>query len=451
MGWNTDGTLLTAPVSVADVARACGMSGGDLGTLIAGGAINPMARYKPLRSSRPDILTDAARIAAGHGFPVLPSVNPRTVIGSPGPWVYAKPRGLNGGGSGVHEWFRMLDFIKTVAATAEGYAPNAAAPARVMLDGTIYTGAMTVITALFDEVVDYAYREEGSTLSWQDANNLGVADLLGSRYASNYYVAFIFADATDSDHPANVVVTDTSIIAAATAKRNFFMIDPQGYNDPATGYTYPAVPLLADGSRVGHSFVCAMCLVHVTSGWPITGQPYYVIPNAASMADCLSLAFLPDCERDVAVLAATPPSATGTVLISLTPTSTYVGQTGSRWRAWIISSVDLLVNTPGPAGSTINIDYDAEFNNGYPDMVYTGVDPLNQQTDQNTFIGTASAQGGAVGELIHVADSTIAGMRRVWLSEAFYHGLVEVTCRITPSTYSSVDLTPGVTTINFND
>ena len=71
MGWNNDYTLLTAPISLGDISRATGVGGPpyDLGNMIKNGTIiNAMAKYKPVKSNNPGILTVTERAAKRYGM-----------------------------------------------------------------------------------------------------------------------------------------------------------------------------------------------------------------------------------------------------------------------------------------------------------------------------------------------------------------------------------------------
>lgn len=111
-----DGYIM-APISIYDVQRALGISGGgDLGTLCRASQINVFSKCKPFRNNALDYASDAARETAAK------TVNFGTGIVSCGRltfaskhqdlWTHLAPRGANGGGSGYNEHYRLADFKK---------------------------------------------------------------------------------------------------------------------------------------------------------------------------------------------------------------------------------------------------------------------------------------------------------------------------------------------------
>lgn len=102
-------------ISIEDIRAVLGSSSCDIGTLVVNGSINKWAKYKPVRSSNPGILTVSDRKAAQQGFSteVADATGVPTTSGSffykllagSLPWEYVKPRGYSS-----NEWFRFLDF-----------------------------------------------------------------------------------------------------------------------------------------------------------------------------------------------------------------------------------------------------------------------------------------------------------------------------------------------------
>lgn len=108
---------ITAPISIYDVQRALGISGGgDLGTLCRASQINVFSKCKPFRNNAVDYASDAARETAAK------TVNFGTGIVSCGRltfaskyqdlWTHLAPRGANGSGTGYNEHYRLVDFKK---------------------------------------------------------------------------------------------------------------------------------------------------------------------------------------------------------------------------------------------------------------------------------------------------------------------------------------------------
>ena len=107
--------IITAPVSIYDVQQTLGITGGgDLGTLCRASQINQFAKWKPFRNQAVHYNSDAARETAAK------TVNFGTGIVSCGrltfkdsyqnQWTHLYPRGLNGGGNGYDEYYRLADF-----------------------------------------------------------------------------------------------------------------------------------------------------------------------------------------------------------------------------------------------------------------------------------------------------------------------------------------------------
>lgn len=107
-------------ISIGDIQQFFGNSRNDIGSLISNVTINKWAKYKPVRSAKLGILSDSDRKSVQQGL----STTIYTQTGEPTsslsffyallagnlPWSYNRPRGLNGGGTGIHEWYRFLDF-----------------------------------------------------------------------------------------------------------------------------------------------------------------------------------------------------------------------------------------------------------------------------------------------------------------------------------------------------
>ena len=127
---NTIYTTSTYGISIGDIKSFFGSSRNDIGALITNVEINKWAKYKPVRSGKLGIMSVADRKDVQHGLTttVFTATGEPTTSGSffnrllagTLPWDYLRPRGRNGGGSGVHEWYRILDF--------DGYDKRATPP-----------------------------------------------------------------------------------------------------------------------------------------------------------------------------------------------------------------------------------------------------------------------------------------------------------------------------------
>lgn len=110
-------------ISIADIQTVLGSGRNDIGGLITYGNINENSVRKPVRSSGLASVagTEALLAAANYGWEIVQKAagggtasflnTLDNCYNNDIPfWKYNKPRGLNGGGQGVHEWYRFLDF-----------------------------------------------------------------------------------------------------------------------------------------------------------------------------------------------------------------------------------------------------------------------------------------------------------------------------------------------------
>ena len=94
-------------VSVGDMQTVLSTSANDMGQIVTDTdvIINKWAKYKPLRSSKLGILTDAERASLNHGLVINKYTTIAGIEGASGDWEYQRPRGLS-----QNEWFRHDDF-----------------------------------------------------------------------------------------------------------------------------------------------------------------------------------------------------------------------------------------------------------------------------------------------------------------------------------------------------
>ncbi len=105
--------IVGSPVTMSDIKQAVGYDSGKLGVLISNGSINKWSRMKPVRSLSKGILSDSDMKALAFGLSWAGGLGDSK-------YTYNRPRGRNGGGSGIHEWFRKLDFEGYRSAIASG-------------------------------------------------------------------------------------------------------------------------------------------------------------------------------------------------------------------------------------------------------------------------------------------------------------------------------------------
>lgn len=114
-------------VSVADLQTVLSSNENDFGRLCVNDSIKMFAKYKPLRSNKLGMITEAERRELNYGI-TFSTYNSASAIASAYDnntgWQYLKPRGRNGGGTGVHEWYRPLDFANPNNVASYGYNHN---------------------------------------------------------------------------------------------------------------------------------------------------------------------------------------------------------------------------------------------------------------------------------------------------------------------------------------
>ena len=99
-------------VETKDMQDVFGTVKNDIGQIVtdANIDINKWAKYKPLRSPKLGILTDAERAEINHGMVINKYTSISGIEGASGDWVYLRPRGMGNGDGGANEWFRHDDF-----------------------------------------------------------------------------------------------------------------------------------------------------------------------------------------------------------------------------------------------------------------------------------------------------------------------------------------------------
>lgn len=79
--------------------------------------INKWNKCKPIRLDSLATPTDAQKKEVNYGLVINKYTSISEITSASGNWSYRKPRGMNGGGTGMHEWYRLMDF--------DGYNHNA--------------------------------------------------------------------------------------------------------------------------------------------------------------------------------------------------------------------------------------------------------------------------------------------------------------------------------------
>lgn len=245
--------IITAPVSFGDVNAVLGTSHTDLHALCEDNNINRFAKYKPVRSSVKGIMTDADFIAAGYGLSA-PAAFYANTQNPDATWSYLKPR-VN------VDWARLPDY------DFNGYAHNCVCPFGFEVSGEL--GSIVGIVL---------YTNSGANIitpsgrSWQGDRNLSVADILTANGFGDYYLGFCIHDLTDQASAYVAIVTNKKLSAITNSVEVFLLYSEQ---KSEWGLTYPAIPLIADKLRNGHTYRYITCLF---SSGPDSGYAYQINP-----------------------------------------------------------------------------------------------------------------------------------------------------------------------------
>lgn len=131
-----------APITIADVASAIGVSSGDLGTLCAHQNNNPFSLFKPIKHPNNDYVTLAQRIEMFHSLtpkdlPSLRSTSTFASVPTPESWAYVHPSGTLGVSP-----YRIFDYLHietnlSQIDSANGYDNTAQSPMLMRDDVTV--------------------------------------------------------------------------------------------------------------------------------------------------------------------------------------------------------------------------------------------------------------------------------------------------------------------------
>lgn len=322
-------------ICIADIQQAVGSSRTDIGSLIVNGTINPMAKYKPVKSSILGRLTEAQRASLRFGM-TEPSYFYPNSFALPGAWTYDRPTAGK-----PNEWFRFLDF--------EGYDSQAVPPLAMEVPGGLKVAA-TFATMLWKDSYVNNYLAGRSTDRWWADRSLSIAELIGSGLNSynGYYIAFVFYlydAAGTSITDATLVVTNKTF--GEITGLGVFMFYPQGDGTQSgdyieSGMHYPVIPMLQTNTYVGRKFAIVACLSNTGPSDPLT-YAYEVLPNNYS---CIPLGFDSARRWDYAIETASSSSAIDQLVgtFDTGPTLTFVTQHSGGWNeytcsAWITASI----------------------------------------------------------------------------------------------------------------
>ena len=243
--------IITAPVSFGDVNGTLGTSHTDLHSLCQDGNINRFSKNKSVRYNSPAVLAAADFLAAGYGLSA-PAAFYANTQNPDATWQYLKPRANT-------DWARLSDF--------NNYAHNCVCPFGFEVSGEL--GSIVGIVL---------YTNSGANIitpsgrSWQGDRNLSVADILTANGFGDYYLGFCIHDLTDQASAYVAIVTNKKLSAINNSVEVFLF-----YSEQKTewGVTYPAIPLIADKLRNGHTYRYIACLF---SSGPESGYAYQINP-----------------------------------------------------------------------------------------------------------------------------------------------------------------------------
>lgn len=243
--------IITAPVSFGDVNATLGTSHTDLHSLCQDGNINRFSKNKSVRYNSPAVLAAADFIAAGYGLSA-PAAFYANTQNPDATWSYLKPRTNT-------DWARLSDF--------NNYAHNCVCPFGFEVSGVLGSSVGIVL-----------YTNSGANIitpsgrSWQGDRNLSVADILTANGFGDYYLGFCIHDLTDQASAYVAIVTNKKLSAINNSVEVFILYSEQ---KSEWGLTYPAIPLIADKLRDGHTYRYITCLF---SSGPDAGYAYQINP-----------------------------------------------------------------------------------------------------------------------------------------------------------------------------
>ena len=243
--------IITAPVSFGDVNGTLGTSHTDLHSLCQDGNINRFSKNKSVRYNSPAVLAAADFVAAGYGLSA-PAAFYANTQNPDATWSYLKPRTNT-------DWARLSDF--------NNYAHNCVCPF-----GFEVSGELGSIVGLVLYTNSGANIITPSGRSWQGDRYLSVADILTANGFGDYYLGFCIHDLTDQQSAYVAIVTNKKLSAINNSVEVFLLYSEQRIEG---GVTYPAIPLIADKLRNGHTYRYIACLF---SSGPDSGYAYQINP-----------------------------------------------------------------------------------------------------------------------------------------------------------------------------
>lgn len=293
-------------VSIRDVQCVLGTSMHYLHELCTHQNINPMAKYKPIRLNKKEMLspeqgsTPSDRYAARFGFA---SIAPRiTFNGNTDPhakWEYLKPRG-----GAYNEWFRLTDFANEADPTKYGYNAGALPPFVIGVEGLELTANSTedgeggVGILLYVNSGVNSYFNGGG---FESETCMTISELLNF-YNGSSYIGFAIQDITSPTGGFVAVVTRHQLKNVSSSVPAVVLYSK---NHQTQGSLFsPAVDLLHQGAdRAGHTFRFIAFMYDHFPSFTYNGTTYnannaeYTILTTTPNFDAYSLEFIDNIDR----------------------------------------------------------------------------------------------------------------------------------------------------------
>lgn len=251
---------ITGPVNFTDVNATLGTSHTDEHALCTDALINKCAKCKPVRYGTQQVITAAQRQSTRYGFgPTVPSFyggtqNPSVT------WEYLKPRVDT-------EYARIADF--------DGYFHRAYAPFYFDISGSL--GNIFGLYMTKDNTAIQMHRDAGIGCEWDADGSMSLADCLtnSTNASGDSYVALAIHDITQGDSVVVVINLKAKNISTSVS-----IIQLYPTQQTISGVTYPAISMLNDTTRNGHTF---RFIVGLTNYEPSNPYQVFTTPNMVTM------------------------------------------------------------------------------------------------------------------------------------------------------------------------
>ncbi len=272
---------------VGDVAYVLGRQTGDVGHLCGdtdvvvngvvvdpGGKINKWSLYKPVRHPSVGILNETMRKSVNYGY----APNSYSLLSSAVTawqngtlWDYLKPRGLNGGGTGNHEWYRVLDF--------DGYEANAVCPFEVTYNNEPTIGSSAQYNCSFvADIVD-----------WEEWNSYGPS-------YTTLYLCLVKTGGTQGTqiYPISSSTTNSFIDIIGGSDKMNYQVSPDAFT-PGTTYTiFPCFTTYDAGSSVRTWMNLNESGGSLATWWPLPAPSSSIVPKSSATPSDLTTTTLID-------------------------------------------------------------------------------------------------------------------------------------------------------------